>query len=129
MERAGANRSRSVASGRLYRLHARPGVSARPPNQPLLSHASLAYFFRDMCNCHTGIIVFVTHNSQSHTMIVASCHKSLVRGRFHKLVLFSGLRSKIIDRKMFADVSRTKRHRLYPRLCFSSSLFYELWRR
>ena len=46
----GANRSRSVASGRHCRADARP---ARSPNQPLLSHASLTQFFRDMCNCRT----------------------------------------------------------------------------
>ena len=30
------------------------GRSTCSPNQQLLSHASLTYFFRDMCNCHTG---------------------------------------------------------------------------
>ena len=35
-------------------VDARQGASARTPNQPLLSHASSTYFFRDMCNCDTG---------------------------------------------------------------------------
>ena len=30
------------------------GRSTCSRNQQLLSHASLTYFFRDMCNCHTG---------------------------------------------------------------------------
>ena len=46
-------RARSVASGRLSRVDARVGARVRSPNHPLLSHASLTYFFRDLCNCHT----------------------------------------------------------------------------
>ena len=46
-------RARSVASGRLCRVDARVGARVRSPNHPLLSHASLTYFFRDLCNCHT----------------------------------------------------------------------------
>ena len=64
MERAGANRSQSVAFVRHCRVNARLGASCRSPNQPLLSHASLTYFFRDM-TVTRNILVFVTHNIMS----------------------------------------------------------------
>ena len=70
-ERAGTNRSRSVAFCRLCRVDARVGA-----NQQQLSHASLAYFFRDMGNFHTWhprFLVFDTHISK-YQYVVASCH-------------------------------------------------------
>ena len=38
--------------------------SACSPNQPLLAHACLTYFFRDICKCHTRHHhIFITHRS------------------------------------------------------------------
>ena len=73
-------------------------------NQQLLSHASLAYFFRDITTVTRNILVFDTHRSKSQ-YVVASCHKSLVRERFQKL-MYIVLRSlkQNIDRKMSANV-------------------------
>ena len=57
-------------------MNARVGARVRSPNHPLLSHASLAYFFRDLCNCHTGSSSYLTpadRNSNS-SLHVATNH-------------------------------------------------------
>ena len=70
---SGRERSRSVAPCRVCRVDARVGARVRSPNHPLLSHASLTYFLRDLCNCYTG------HPHTSHPQIVIPLSHVLTR--------------------------------------------------